>query len=658
MREYRYKTLFVLLTIWSINLLFSFSVFGQRPSKALNTSEDYIRIIKYYRYLNPDSALFYVKQGLKKADEQKDELGKAALLNQYGMIDDNATRYRESREKYLQAEAIYRDNNDDIGLAATLIRLGVVEKRKGNYDKALAYFMDALNISEKINHKPGMLEGRVVFAETYYNLGEYENALSNLRMAEDIDKQIPLSNLSLNMYINYGQVYTKKGDYNKAINYINKGLSKSNRVEFNGLKISLLVQLAATYFKSGRTNDAISVYHQALQFTKRIKNVLREQFTLIELSEVYVKTKPDSAIILLKKALAIAEAHKMYRQQITALDKLGDLYKSKGSLSQALAYREQRNELADKVFYTDMMKQVSNLESAFELEKSKAQLNELTIKDKEQRLLRNILVLVAIVIFLVLVVTLVFYLRSKHLNKLLTKANSGLAESNELKDKFFSIVAHDIRSPLVSTISILKLIGDNELDDKTQDQMVSRLLAHCGSSLEVLDKLLKWGQMQIKGVRLNISEFHPIDNIHKNIGLLAGAAEQKHIHVAVDIPANLILKADSDHFDFIIRNLVANAIKFTENEGTVVLKAKTIDDGMVKFSVKDNGVGISQERINELFKLSATGTKGTSSEEGTSLGLIICREFILANNGELTIESTVGNGTTFSFTMKGFIEKV
>lgn len=656
MKRYRYKMpIFVLLGILFLNKFFLLNVLAQQPSKTLNNSKNYIDIIKYYRYLNPDSALFYVKQGLKIAEEQEDELGKAALLNQYGMIEDNATRYKESREKYLQAEAIYRDKGDEIGLAATLVRLGVVEKRKGNYDKALAYFMDALNISERNNHKLGMLEGRVVFAETYFSLGEYENALSNLRIAEEIDKQIPLSSFSLNMYVNFGYVYTKLGQYDKAIAYTNLGLSKSNRVEFNGLKISLLRQLATAYFKKGKSDEAIKIYKQALDFTRTIKNVLREQTTLIELSDVYANQKPDSALVYLLQALKIAEKHKMYRQQITALDELGDLYKTKGDLTKALSYREKRNELSEKVFYTDMMKQVSSLESAYELEKSKAQLNELTLESKERQIFYNIILSVAIGIFLVLLIILAYYFRSEHLNKLLKKANQELEESNEVKDKLFSIIAHDIRSPLVSTVGIMKLIGNKELDEQTQQDMVDKLVAHCDNSLDILDKLLKWGQMQIKGVRLNISEFNPMPNILRNLALLQEAADKKQINIVVDVPPNIVLQADSDHFDFIMRNLVANAIKFTGNNGTVSVEAKVESPGMFRFAVIDNGVGISENRIKNLFKLTSISTKGTSSEEGTSLGLIICKDFVSANNGELHVESKEGQGTTFSFMLKGFL---
>lgn len=107
-----------------------------------------------------------------------------------------------------------------------------------------------------------------------------------------------------------------------------------------------------------------------------------------------------------------------------------------------------------------------------------------------------------------------------------------------------------------------------------------------------------------------------------------------------------------------IRNLLANAIKFTPEYGDIKVKATLADKEFAKFEVVDNGVGISEARIEKLFELSAMGTKGTSSEEGTSLGLIVCKEFVLANNGKLEVQSELGKGTTFSFTMKGFLKKI
>jgi signal transduction histidine kinase len=641
------------LIIGYFNLIGTF-VYGQKNTRELKNSKDYIGIVKHYRYLDPDSALFFVKEGLKKAQQDKDKLGEAALLNQYGMIEDNATRYKESREKYLQAEAIYRKEKNEEGLASTLIRLGVVEKRKGNYDKSLSYFIDALKISEKNKHKLGMLEGRVVFSETYYSLGEYENALKNLDMARAIDKEIPLSSFSLNMYISYGYVYIKMKEYDKAIYYTKIGLGKSNKVEYNGLRVSLLKLLGMAYGKQGDKDKAITAFKQALQFSRKIKNALREQEILIELSNIYVNDAPNTALKYLKQALEIVDKHKMSRQQITILNAMSELYKKKGNLAEALALREQSYELADQVYYKDMMKQISSLEADYDLEKSNAQLRELTLKNSREKMAKNVILSIAIGTFLLLLIILTYYFRSKYLNKLLKKANYQLEESNNVKDKFFSIIAHDIRSPLVSTIGILQLINDDEIDNATRREMVGKLTLHCRSSLEILDKLLKWGQMQIKGVRLNITEFNPKRNINRNIALLRQAAEKKHIALKIEVPDNILIKADGDHFDFVIRNLLANAIKFTEINGLVHLNVEAIDRNMVQFSVIDNGVGISTSRIRQIFELSGTSTNGTSQEQGTSLGLVICKEFIQANHGELKVESEVGVGTKFMFTLKGF----
>ncbi len=237
------------------------------------------------------------------------------------------------------------------------------------------------------------------------------------------------------------------------------------------------------------------------------------------------------------------------------------------------------------------------------------------------------------------------------------RLNDKLAESNEEKDRFFSILAHDIRSPFASTIGVLRLIAEKELDEETELEVVNKLALHCESSLEVLDKLLRWGQMQIKGAKINITEIRPLENIKSNVALLAGAAEAKNINISVSIPENIIINADSDHFDFVVRNLLANAIKFTPLGGQITLTATMQTTNLVCISVSDSGVGIGEARIRKLFELSSTGTRGTSDEEGTSLGLLICKEFLAANKGEISVESEVGKGTTFTFTLPGFAEK-
>ncbi len=427
---------------------------GQKNPYDLKNSKAFIDEVKHYLYLDPDSALLFVKAGLEKAIEDQDLLGQAALLNQYGMIDDNAARYRESKQKYLQAEAIYRKEKNDEGIASTLIRLGVVEKRQGNFDKALAYYIQTLDISETNGNKLGMLEARVVLSEVYFSLDDFENSLKNLQIAEKLNDKLPTSNLSLHMYISYGNFFIKINRFDKAISYIETGLSKCDRVEYNGAKIGLLKLRGDAYNKIGDKIKAISSYKQALAFAREIKNVLREQNVLIDLAQTYVKQEPNAALKYLKEALDIVGRHKMYRQEIIILNNMAEVYKRKGDFSTALSLNEKSYKLSEEVYYKEMTKQISNLETAYELEKSNAELGDLQLKSNKEKTIRNIVLFIALAISATLIVTLVYYYRANHLNKLLQQANDKLAESNDQKDQFFSIVAHDIRSPLASAIGV------------------------------------------------------------------------------------------------------------------------------------------------------------------------------------------------------------
>lgn len=648
LESYQKCVFFAFLTVFN-----ALTFFGYAQNIQLKNNKAYLDKVKYYRYLNPDSAKYFVAEGIAKAEGEKDLLGLAALLNQSGMIDDNAAQFKESRKKYLRSEQIYQQLKDSIGLAFTQIRLGMVEQRKANYGKSFKYSFNALKISENIKNKQGVLEARVTLSDTYYRIGEYKNSIAQLDIAQRINSQLPLSNVTLNMYINLGRVYTKLKRFDEAIEDIEIGLSKCNKVEYSGFKISLLTLLANVYYEKGDNEKAIALLNEALSFSIKIKNVIRELTCLLDLSNIHREKSTDLALSYLGAALKIAEGYKLYNHQIDILNSMSILYQKNEQFEKALLLKNKAYQLATKFYYDDMKAQVSNLETAYDNEKTNVQVRELQLKNTREKQVKNIILAIAIATFLLLIVTASYYYRSKHLNKLFKYSNLKLEESNRQKDKFFSIVAHDIRSPLVSTTSVLQLIKDDELDQDTKRDIVGKLILHCDSSLEILDNLLKWGQMQIKGVSLNQTTFDPLANISRNIALLKEALDQKQIDLAVDVPQRLLIVADQNHFDFVVRNLMANAIKFTPANGKIKLTAEIITGGFVEFNVVDNGVGISPSRIKSIFELSSISTKGTSQEEGTSLGLIICKEFILANSGIIDVESQVGNGTKFIFTLKG-----
>jgi signal transduction histidine kinase len=162
--------------------------------------------------------------------------------------------------------------------------------------------------------------------------------------------------------------------------------------------------------------------------------------------------------------------------------------------------------------------------------------------------------------------------------------------------------------------------------------------------------LLYWGKSQIGGKRINITTFNPAPNIEASIVLLKTNAGKKHISVVNNTQSCGNITGDAAHFDFILRNLLANAVKFTRPGGTIHVNAAAgIRKGYVVFSVADNGVGIPAEKLPAIFEPFINNSAGTALEKGTGIGLMLCHEFVLENSGDIWVESKLDEGTTFFF---------
>ena len=228
---------------------------------------------------------------------------------------------------------------------------------------------------------------------------------------------------------------------------------------------------------------------------------------------------------------------------------------------------------------------------------------------------------------------------------------------NATKDKFFSIISHDLKNPLGSILSFSELLNQN-LDDFDKDK-VKKYTAVIHKSaiftLDLLQNLLEWSRLQRNSIKAVKKEFNLSDLLHKNIDGLLAQASSKNISISHDFKNNLTVYADEKMVSTVIRNLLSNAIKFTENEGTIAVTSqeKRIDaKKIVETAIIDTGVGIEKENIEKLFKIEENYmSKGTNNEKGTGLGLILCKEFITQNNGTIKVESEPLKGSSFIFTL-------
>lgn len=244
------------------------------------------------------------------------------------------------------------------------------------------------------------------------------------------------------------------------------------------------------------------------------------------------------------------------------------------------------------------------------------------------------------------------YFRIHQLNKLIEATNKKLQESNQVKDKLFSIIGHDLRTAFDGTLSFLKLLKNNQVQSDQMPAILNQVVSQSRGAMETLNNLLIWGYTQIKaGQLLSVSNFVPAAAAAKSIAVLEGKIESKSITVHNQIPDKLEVLADENHFRFVTRNLILNAVKFTSNGGTIHLGYRDDVRGVHEFSVQDNGVGIPEDRLGEIFTHQVQSTPGTDQEQGSGLGLQLCKEFIELNGGQIWVESKEGEGTTFYFTL-------
>jgi PAS domain S-box-containing protein len=241
----------------------------------------------------------------------------------------------------------------------------------------------------------------------------------------------------------------------------------------------------------------------------------------------------------------------------------------------------------------------------------------------------------------------------KNTEEKIQKMNEELKELNSTKDKFFSIVAHDMKTPFQGLLGYSQILSEEyeTLPEEERKYFIKSIDELSKNTYELLDNLLIWSRIQTGRIAFNPDVFNLYQELSPTISLLTQTAKNKNITIDYLIDKKTFVNADKNMLSTVIRNLIANAIKFTKRGGKIIISSKRVEK-FVDISVVDNGVGIKKENLNYLFKIGQNvSTKGTEDEEGTGLGLILCKEMIQMHGGKIWAESEVDNGSKFIFSI-------
>ena len=239
------------------------------------------------------------------------------------------------------------------------------------------------------------------------------------------------------------------------------------------------------------------------------------------------------------------------------------------------------------------------------------------------------------------------------LNDQLTKSEQELRELNASKDKFFSIISHDLKSPFNSLLGFSEVLA-TDFDSLSVDEVKQmNVQMHNAASrlFALLENLLHWSRIQTGRMERQPTKFDIYALVEQAVALLSGNAARKEIELIVRVAGATQVYADQNMMHSVVQNLISNAIKFTPRKGTITITGRMLDR-FIELSVHDTGVGIPESGLKSLFRIDKTyTTSGTEKEKGTGLGLILCKDLIEKNEGTLAVESVVGAGTTFTFTI-------
>jgi len=244
----------------------------------------------------------------------------------------------------------------------------------------------------------------------------------------------------------------------------------------------------------------------------------------------------------------------------------------------------------------------------------------------------------------------------KHYEDRLQKNAEDLKALNNSKDKLFSIIAHDLRSPFSSFLGFTEIL-DEEIESLPEDELhmiITSMRKSASNLYQLTENLLEWALLHREITKFEPAAVQLAPLVQSCVDLTIDNARRKNIDIKIDIPTTMEVTADTHMLQTIIRNLMSNAIKFTHKGGNIQMSARVNEEHLITLAVKDNGIGIPAEMLNSIFLIdSSNKTKGTDGELSTGLGLILCKEFVEKHGGKIWVESEEGKGSTFYFTIKG-----
>ena len=606
-----------------------------------------------WRFINRDSALFYNREAISLAASRNLKLSQRNYLQARGQIFDHVGQIDSAITIY--RNLLKRDTLQYPLLAAWVLdRLGTLDAESGYFDRSLNNLLKALTIYRKYKSKDEVVTLSHLALLCYFN-HDYAKANSYGWQAKALlhnhtpDQELAVFNVlgTLSLWVE---------NYDSALYYYNKVYAAKKFPTASSAHGDYYHYIGRVTETRGNKRDGVKLFKKALTFKEKNNSQYSIINTHYALAEAYfeiawfdhLNIHLDTALYHIKKVIAHAEQRKDIRLQKNSNGLASDIYAATANLKEYYKYKNKFMNLTDSLFNRRRDAEMVQFESRYHLKEKEIEnlrLSNENLRNESLIKLQRYLFIGAAL--LLLLVASILYLVYR--NNIKTKAlNKQIEASNRTKDRLFSIISHDLRGPIAAFETTPKIL--RSYLNKNQPEKVSKMVDHIDRSAkslnQLLDNLLNWSLSQKEELIIHFEKLAIKPIIDEIIATYKDAATLKGITISSSITDQFIM-ADRNTFSTIVRNLLSNAIKFSHPNSTISIDHR-VRDNWIEFTFSDTGTGMTQDQIEKLFVVDKSKVRsGTAMEKGTGLGMVLIREFIEINKGEINVESKPDLGTTF-----------
>lgn len=580
----------------------------------------------------------------------------APFLQSYGSMLNQQLDYKKGREVLLEAEQLCL-KHPKIGTTDRLLNIysnllaGAFSS--GDFDAGLSFARKGIEIGKNSQNFELLADLNYNNALILSSLGFEKDAEQYYLKALNLSKKAKVSSGIVSASIALGNYYCNSGQPKAGFEYLQK--AKTIAIQSKDFySIAIINQMESSgyvalkdYPKALAAIDSCIQYFEINKDSRLLQGVYYAKAGILRSLKNY-----DEAVFWAKKELDLAAITKNKFQVSNTFLLLSEIEKERHNFEQALAYHEQYTESKDSLYNQNLEAKLAEERTKQNIESEQEARRKAELESKLLASQNQLFSTAAGGLFLILLIGGYLFWQLQKTRKQLEFQNKELNQLNQTKDKFFGIIAHDLRNPLAS----FQGVGEQlhyylEKADTAKLKKISDLITKSANNLSsLLDNLLSWALLNRGMIPHNPETLSLASEVFSNLEIHENAALAKNIRLESNIPPNIQVAADRNALQTILRNLIGNALKFTPPGGQVSIACEEKETEILVI-VKDTGTGISAEAIQKLFNLDKRSEHGTAGEKGAGLGLILCKELVELNNGTLKVSSTEGIGSTFGFSL-------